>query len=174
MVTKICPRCECEFDTTGPNHKYCSHHCKISTYKDNGKSKEWRDRFNEKAGTLVGIGSGGTTGVGKKNHMFSHGRYAFRNYARKLKNLGVPCAVCGRDLRDCSRGMWVGHHIDHDQTNNDLTNLQMMCKPCHLKHHEIVKTNFAPFWKVQRLSREGVGDTNPEAPDTCFTGDDIV
>lgn len=44
---------------------------------------------------------------------------------------GRACELCGLDS-------WRGrpltlevHHVDHDRTNNDLANLQLLCPNCH-------------------------------------------
>ena len=51
------------------------------------------------------------------------------------------------------------HHLDHNKFNNDPDNLKLMSISEHMKHH------MTDYWKVQRLSRKGVGNSIPEAPD---------
>jgi len=169
---KQCLFCQQTFIPTGSSHKFCSKEHQYESMKQEGIHKHYRDTFNAKAGVLVGIGSGGTTGTGPKNHMYKHGRDAFRNFARKLKLLGVPCNHCGMDLREAPRGMWCGHHIDHDQTNNYLGNLMLLCKKCHIHHHETYR-NLPNLKNVQRLERKLVGNSVPEAPN-ILRDDDIV
>jgi hypothetical protein len=169
---KQCLFCGVVFTPTGSSHKYCCKEHQYEHMKQEGIHKHYRDTFNAKSGVKVGIGSGGTTGTGPRNIMYKHGRYAFRNFARKLKLLGVPCNDCGKDLRDAPRGEWCGHHKDHDDTNNDLNNLVLLCKYCHHMHHETYR-NIPSLKNVQRLSRKRVGDSVPEAPNTP-RGDDIV
>ncbi len=170
---KQCPHCGTSFTPTGSNHKFCSKKCQYDSDILDGTRKEYRDRAYAKRGSVVGIGSGGLTGTGPKNHMFSHGRYAFRNYARKLKLLGVPCHHCGKDLRTATRGEWVGHHIDHNPQNNNLNNLMMLCKPCHHYHHETYR-NLPQLKNVQRLERNLVENSVLEAQSPTNVGDDIV
>lgn len=159
---KQCLYCGVTFTPTGSSHKFCTKEHQYLWQKQEGIQKEYRDRANAKMGRIVGIGSGGLTGVGPKNPMFKNGRWAFRNFARKLKLLGVPCNACGKDLRDSRRGDWCGHHKDHNPENNDLNNLVLLCKACHHYHHETYR-NLPQLKNVQRLSREGVGVSDPEA-----------
>lgn len=170
---KQCPHCSLEFTPTGSNHKFCSKDCQYQSDVLDGTRKEYRDRAYAKMGMVVGIGSGGLTGIGPKNHMYSHGRYAFRNYARKLKLLGVPCQHCGIDLKEASRGNWVGHHIDHNPNNNNLNNLMLLCKACHHYHHETYR-NIPHLKNVQRLERKLVGNSIPEEQSIPNKDGDIV
>ena len=169
---KSCRHCGEQYTPTGSSSFFCSIECRTEYYKSMGIYKEYRDRFAGKNGAAVGIGSGRHTRTGHQNHMFSHGRYAFRNFARKLKLLGVPCADCGKDLKEASRGEWCGHHKDHNPTNNHLNNLVLLCKYCHHMHHESYR-NFPSLKNVQRLSRKGVGNSVPEAQ-SILMDDDIV
>lgn len=162
---KECLFCGATFIPTGSSHKYCSKEHQHEHMKQRGLFKEYRDTFNAKQGRIVGIGSGGLTGTGPRNPNYKHGRDAFRNFARKLKLLGVPCAHCGKDLREAPRGDWCGHHKDHDDTNNDLNNLVLLCKYCHHMHHETYR-NLPRLENVQRLSRKRVGNSIPEAPES--------
>ena len=163
---KNCKYCGIEYMPTGNSSKFC---CKEHQYlwsKENGIQKHYRDTANAKLGKLVGIGSGGTTGKGNKNHMYKHGYWAFKNYARELKNLGVPCNRCGVDLRTTGKAGYVGHHVDHNTKNNSLNNLEMLCRRCHALHHDHPKSLRDYLEKVQRSSREGVGNSVSEAQNT--------
>lgn len=67
-------------------------------------------------------------------------------------------AYQGRKTMQCSRYIWlqenpafktipkgyVIHHLDHDETNNDISNLALMQKNHHAAHH----------WKYKRLNTE--------------------
>lgn len=172
MKQKICLYCNIPFLPTGNNQKYCTKEHQHQHGVELGLWKEYRDRFNAKHGRVVGVGSGGLTGTGPRNPAFKDGRHAFRNFARKLKELGVPCNHCGIDLRNAGRGDWLGHHKDHNPKNNDLNNLVLLCKKCHHYHHETYR-NLPQLRKVQRLSRKGVEGSALEAQDT-LKGDDIV
>jgi hypothetical protein len=60
----------------------------------------------------------------------------------------------------------VIHHMDENKMNNSPENLIMLSIADHRRLHAWLN-------KVQRLSRKGVGNSVPEAPDTQM-GDDIV
>lgn len=59
------------------------------------------------------------------------------------------------------------HHKDHNKLNNDPDNLELLTISEHMKHH------MTEYWKVQRLSREGVENSVLEAQDNLRV-DDIV
>lgn len=84
--------------------------------------------------------------------------------------VGVHHVVCCKSLgitelpKKC-----VVHHKDENKLNNSPDNLQLMSVSEHMRLHMTERM------KVQRLSREGVGGSASEAPDTCHSvGDDIV
>lgn len=171
---KTCPFCGTEFLPTGQNQKFCTKQHQYEWQKLMGLQKEYRDRANAKLGRVVGIGSGGLMKAGPSHRDYTHGRDSFRNFARKLVKQGVPCSECGKDLTGARRGEWCGHHKDHDQTNNDIRNLAILCKRCHQIHHESWR-NLPQYKNVQRLDREIVGNSVPEAQSTQPNGgDDIV
>ena len=172
MKEKRCLHCDCSFVPTGQNQKFCSKEHQHARSVFEGKWKHYRDTFNAKQGVVVGIGSGGLTGTGPKNPAYTNGRCAFRNFARRLKELGVPCNHCGIDLRTATCGNWLGHHKDHNPNNNDLNNLVLLCKKCHHYHHEVYR-NLPSLKKVQRLSRKGVESSALEAQN-ILKDDDIV
>lgn len=132
---KTCLHCGKSYTPVGSSSKFCSSDCRRVYYIETGKSKYWRDKFNAKAGVRVGIGSGGLTGSWEANPNYSYGRHSFVNYGRKLKDSGVPCNRCGKDLRNAGRGEWCSHHKDHNRRNNTPDNCELLCKKCHQIHH---------------------------------------
>ena len=59
-------------------------------------------------------------------------RKTIRDYIKRHKLLEYKCQSCG------NKGFWLNqkmtlelHHIDGDETNNELTNLQYLCPNCH-------------------------------------------
>lgn len=159
---KNCKYCGVLYEPTGSSSKFCTKEHQYKWSDENGIRKEYRDRAYAKMGKLVGIGSGGTTGKGNKNHMYKNGFWSFKNYARELRNLGVPCNRCGLDLRTTGKAGYVGHHIDHNQQNNNLLNLEMLCRRCHALHHDHPKSLREYLEKVQRLGCKPVGNSVPE------------
>lgn len=168
---KDCKYCGVEYIPTGSSSKFCCHEHLYLWQKENGVQKQYRDTANAKIGRKVGIGSGGTTGKGSNNHMYKNGYWSFKNYAKELKNLGVPCNRCGIDLRTTGKRGYVGHHIDHDQTNNNLNNLELLCRKCHALHHDHPKNLREYLEKVQRPSRKGVENSVLEAQNIQLDGD---
>ncbi|NTV23487.1 MAG: HNH endonuclease [Nanoarchaeota archaeon] len=49
------------------------------------------------------------------------------------KRDGYKCMKCGS-----KDDVWI-HHIDHDQTNNEMTNLISMCNRCNSKMYKVKK-----------------------------------
>jgi len=58
-----------------------------------------------------------------------------RHYRKKLF-ASVDVVACNR----CSSvDNLLAHHIDEDRNNNKLDNLEIICKSCHAKEHDIGK-----------------------------------
>ena len=73
-----------------------------------------------------GIGSGNNQ-IGTNNHAYKDGigcfrRIAFEYYEKK-------CNRCAKTE------MLLVHHIDENRHNNKVSNLEILCKKCHQKHH---------------------------------------
>lgn len=61
------------------------------------------------------------------------GGYCSRTYRRiAFKEYGLEpiCNKCG------SKKNIVVHHRDYDRTNNDISNLEILCKECHTSYHD--------------------------------------
>ena len=164
---KHCNFCGKEYTPVGPSSKFCSIACRTSFYKQTGKTKHWRDTFNHKNGVAVGVGSGGLTQTWDKNPNFKSGQKSFISHGRRLKESGVPCNRCGKDLRFAGRGDWCSHHKDHNRSNNTPENLELLCKSCHQKHHDSVRF-LKNFMKVQRLSKMEYTQVSGSAQQQCF------
>ena len=63
--------------------------------------------------------------AGKKNGMYRHGRWSTVNKPKKTK-----CANCG------SKSNLLYHHINHNEADNNISNIRILCKTCHERHHE--------------------------------------
>lgn len=60
------------------------------------------------------------------------GEDSCRRWARN-RRCGTTCVVCGRV------GRMDTHHRDGDYKNNDLDNLMVVCRACHMRlHHPVV------------------------------------
>lgn len=56
------------------------------------------------------------------------GRQAMHYRARRLT---ADIRLCNR----CGAGAELTHHIDENTRNNELTNLERLCRRCHITHH---------------------------------------
>jgi hypothetical protein len=61
-----------------------------------------------------------------------YGTSLTRYREKALNNLPNSCASCGYDN---IHALEV-HHIDRDRTNNDISNLQILCANCHTLEHK--------------------------------------
>lgn len=133
---RSCEVCGTEYIPAGQCSKYCSIECRKNKYISENRYKGWRDTFNLKNGVAVGIGSGGHTKEGNGNHMYKHGKSTFDRWARERKKELGKCERCGKDISHCKQWGWAGHHKDHNQLNNVIENLEILCSRCHLIEHE--------------------------------------
>jgi len=80
--------------------------------------------------TEIGVGSGNSTrNKSHYNHpSFKTGIQAYRNIYKDAHK-DIKCELCGSTKYLCV------HHLDHNRYNNDISNLQCLCKSCHQKHH---------------------------------------
>lgn len=159
-----CLHCGTSYTPTGSSSKFCCVEHRHEFYTNTGRIKNWRDTFYKKKGHVVGVGSGGLTQTWEKNPAYRNGNGSYRYYGRKLKESGVPCNRCGKDLTLVNRGGWCTHHINEDRTDNRIENLELLCKRCHQLHHDAGYKSLPSLLKVQRLSRKGVATTSSEAP----------
>ena len=61
----------------------------------------------------------------------------FRWEAHNLLKHINKCSVCNCEKKTLKNGRHnlITHHKDENIRNNDLSNLQKMCRSCHIKHH---------------------------------------
>lgn len=133
MVDKMkkCLDCGVEFKQTGKNHKRCS---SCATARARQAVLDWQSKYITQK---PGVGKGGSTPFGELNPYFRHGRSIFGRWAKeKLVELNYKCERCGATIDTSVKGMWAGHHKDHDKTNNIKSNLEVLCKRCHQVEHE--------------------------------------
>jgi len=99
--------------------KYCSARCR-SAYIS------YRHRVKTGSIKKPGVGSGGAQ-WGKDNHQYKTGIGNFSK--RAFSHYGKQCNRCR------STSNLLVHHRNHDRTNNNLSNLEVLCKKCHQDHH---------------------------------------
>ena len=138
---KTRPLCEKDFSPTSNRQKYCkAEACRkvVQVKKDRRRylnNKEWYDKYRaEKLGQKVGVGSGGNQEKGKNHHSYKTGIGLFRDLAKANKD--PICERCKIDLDYSKPFTYCVHHRDHDRTNNELENLEMLCKRCHQLEHD--------------------------------------
>jgi hypothetical protein len=157
--SKLCSKCNSEYIPTGPSQRFCGSCGDIQKKK---VSREAVDRHRENNGVKVGIGSGGCNAKGKDDSQYKNGITYFLKHRKRIKEERRYCERCSVDLKDVAWYLWVIHHKDHDRSNNTDENFELLCKRCHQLEHDC----YEHFLTVQRLSREGVGNSVSEAPST--------
>lgn len=118
---RVCKRCNTVIDSSKyKNAIYCSITC---------RNAENAYRHAVKTGRIKkpGVGSGGAQ-LGTDNHMYKTGIGTYSEKAFEF--YGRMCNRCS------STEYLVVHHNDEDRTNNDISNLEVLCKSCHQKYHE--------------------------------------
>lgn len=117
---RVCIKCNNVITNKRKGLIYCSSKCRsaYNSYKWSIKNNKFKK---------PGVGSGGNQ-EGINNHQYKNGIGNYNKLAFKNK-----INICNR----CSsvENLLV-HHIDHDRSNNELDNLEILCKRCHQKHHE--------------------------------------
>jgi len=136
LKERACNICQVLYLPTGSCSKYCPVCRPIETKRIRNEGVK---RWGYAKGYLNGKGSGSATGKGKANHMYTYGVANFQQYARERKATIGLCELCGKDIKHATHYEWVGHHIDHDRTNNDISNLLLICKKCHQIEHKCWK-----------------------------------
>jgi hypothetical protein len=161
---KNCLDCGNSFEVTGRNHKYCK---ACACIRNKVAIKEWQ---NKNRIINVGVGKGGSTGFGKDNPYYKNGIALFRRWAtEKIKQLDYCCERCGTKIDVSVRGMWAGHHKDHNRQNNIKDNLEVLCKRCHQMEHKC----WTAFQGVTTIPKGSTLETmEAHSPET--SGDDIV
>ena len=101
------------------NAKFCSDRCRAAFNSHKSRVKHGLIK-------VPNVGSGGNQ-WGKNNHQYKTG---IGTYSKKaFDHYGRICNRCSSE-----KNLLV-HHIDHNRSNNDLSNLEVLCKKCHQDHH---------------------------------------
>ena len=66
---------------------------------------------------------------------------------------GSCCRICGRENEKGRGRALVVHHLDYDKSNNELENLVLLCRGCHLGGH----THGA--WPIRLKGRQRIAET---------------
>lgn len=133
MNTIVCKNCNKEIERKAPAQKFCPTCSEI-------KRIEARDRgqreYRKRKGLPVGVGRGGSNKKGADDSQYKSGIGTFQRLRKKMKEEINRCNRCGKDLSTATHYQWACHHIDHDRTNNDPSNFELLCKRCHQLEHD--------------------------------------
>jgi Zn finger protein HypA/HybF involved in hydrogenase expression len=134
MKIKLCKDCNKEYSPIGHAQKYCLPCGKIRKYE---RDKKRQIRYREKKGKKVGVGSGNNQGLGKTHATYKNGTGIYKKLGKeKAIELGI-CERCKNKLELTNPFKWCTHHKDHNRKNNEIENLEILCKSCHQKEHKV-------------------------------------
>jgi len=121
MIYLNCIECNTTFEAKRKDTKYCKP-CK----KKRRSYQVMISRKKKHPEIELGVGSGNskTNAAGPTNKAWKTGIQGYRKLIKKEK-----CNYCG------SIKNLVVHHKDENRHNNELNNLQVLCKSCHQKYH---------------------------------------
>ena len=117
---RVCIKCGNVITNKRKGLKFCSARCRnnYNSYQYHLK----RGRYK-----CPGVGSGGNQ-LRENNHQYKNGIGSYRKIAFSFKE--AICERCG------DKNYLLVHHKDSNRSNNELQNLEILCKKCHQKHHE--------------------------------------
>lgn len=151
--------CEKWITPTGPATKYC-HACGILRSLESQRNNTQNYRIRNGLINKPGVGSGNNQGRGSEHHSYTTGIGCdFQDKRSGIRDERRYCNRCDQDLMDAGRHYWCLHHMDHDRTNNNTDNLELLCKRCHQIEHDCHRA----FESVETIPR---GSRTPgEVPD---------
>jgi len=102
-----------------------------------GREITWTDELSEAQEEY--FEENGPHAEGEDHWRYKGGRADRERLSPKFKEAvresrGRQCEECGKDESEQDRALSV-HHIDEDPTNNDLDNLEVLCRSCHMSGH---------------------------------------
>ena len=147
-------KCEIEscsnmFTPTGPAAKFCKP-CSEEKRKRSARERSYKHKLDHCLITNPGVGKGGANKAGQENAAYKNGIGFFMSIRRVIRDTRKCCERCGKDLIGVGRYGWAVHHKDHDRTNNDISNLELLCKRCHQLEHNCHKA----FEGVETIRKE--------------------
>lgn len=133
---KICFKCKNK-PVKSRTAKYCVE-CSIEVQRENGRKRTMKYLLKNNMIQKPGVGTGGNNAKGKDDSQYKTGITQFHKIKHRLKEQIRYCQRCEKDLKDAEYGQWCIHHKDHDRTNNDISNFELLCITCHNKEHDVV------------------------------------
>lgn len=131
---KICTKCETEYEPRGPAQKYCADCQEIRKIEVRKQRRECAERKRRERGCKVGRGAP----RGESHPNYKHGLYVAQTQAPELLARVRYCERCDKDLSEVTKWEWCMHHKDHDHSNHDESNLELLCKRCHQLEHNCI------------------------------------
>lgn len=117
---RVCIHCEKDIPRRKrKNAIYCSNRCRDAFVS-------YRHKLKHNLINKPGVGSGGNQ-EGESNHQWKDGKTLFRK--RAFSHYPHECNRCKR-----VNNLTV-HHQDRNRLNNNLDNLEILCKRCHQALH---------------------------------------
>lgn len=131
--------CTNSFVPSGPASKFCDN-CALERRRLSSCTRTANYRVRNNLIKKPGVGKGGNNAKGIEDSQYSTGIASFQTIKRStLKEKISECQRCHTDLSNAGRYEWCVHHIDHSRSNNDYSNLELLCKRCHQIEHECHK-----------------------------------
>lgn len=137
---RACRKCNETFFAIGPSAVHCST-CASEIHKE--KVKITMDNYRRRKGINVGVGSGNNPwdeNHGSYGNQFAvksrpdYGTKNYRKFAREVK--GNTCEKCNILLDFTVKWSWCIHHKDRNRKNNNINNLELLCRKCHAIEHK--------------------------------------
>lgn len=121
MPILICKECGQSYERPTKHSMYCT-----SCIKKRQSLQVMLSRKKKFPDIELGVGSGKAKNnvPGPNNHNWITGIQGYRRLVKK-----TVCVYCG------STKYLLVHHKDGNRYNNELSNLIIVCKSCHQKHH---------------------------------------
>lgn len=129
---KPCKDCGNLFMPTGRRSKFCP---ACADMNKKARQCEAQMRYRQRNGHVTGVGKGGNAARYKEDSQYKNGAGNFHRLRKKIRDEIRHCEWCCKDLDTATRYEWCVHHIDHDRTHNDRSNMVMICKSCHQFEH---------------------------------------
>lgn len=136
LSERVCCYCKENYKPTGPAQKCCTSCHKLDTNITRQVSADM-ERM-KKFGTYCEIGKGKAQGLGENSPFWRGGLVLSPRIKRTIKASVKFCERCGRDLTEAGQWEWCVHHLDRDKTNQQRSNLILLCKRCHQIEHDCI------------------------------------
>lgn len=133
LLPRTCQNCSGDYTPTSPAQKVCTD-CKPLVRKLANRERQYQHAVKTGRIKQPGVGRGNGQGRGTENHNFKTGIGIYTRLA--LEAHGFNCNRCGVNTRTLGPYQYAVHHKDRDRSNNDVENLEVLCKSCHQLEHD--------------------------------------